>query len=61
MTRAQSLQRVALAYVVALGVAAAWLYAGPDAAHLWLDTLIADLLATLVVFAFSRGYGNSRR
>jgi steroid 5-alpha reductase family enzyme len=59
MTRAQSLQRVALAYVVALGVAAAWLYAGPDTAHLWLDTLLADLLATLVVFAFSRGYGNS--
>jgi steroid 5-alpha reductase family enzyme len=59
MTKAQSLLRVTLAYVVALGVGAAWLYLGPDTAHLWLDSLVADLLATLVVFVFSRIYRNS--
>jgi steroid 5-alpha reductase family enzyme len=40
-------------------VAAAWLAWGPDTRWLWLDTLIADVLATLVVFAASRRYGNS--
>ena len=32
---------------------------GPDTGRLWLDTFIADVLATLVVFAFSRAYRNS--
>src|SRR4051812_33220775 len=59
MTRAQSLLRVSLAYVVAAAVAGLWLYAGPDTAALWLDSLIADVLATVVVFGFSRFYGNS--
>ncbi|OBB58300.1 hypothetical protein A5757_17275 [Mycobacterium sp. 852013-51886_SCH5428379] len=44
---------------MALAVAAAWLAWGPDTGRLWLDTLIADVLATLVVFGFSRAYRNS--
>ncbi|OBK18944.1 hypothetical protein A5636_20105 [Mycobacterium asiaticum] len=40
-------------------MAAAWLMWGPDTGRLWLDTFIADVLATVVVFAFSRAYGNS--
>ena len=59
MTKAQSLLRVTLAYVAACAVAALWLYAGPDTGRLWLDSLIADVLATIVVFGFSRAYGNS--
>ena len=59
MSKARSLSIVTLAYVVAIAVAAAWLLWGPATGRLWLDTLIADVLATLVVFAFSRAYGNS--
>jgi steroid 5-alpha reductase family enzyme len=56
---AAGLIRVAAAYAVALLVAAIWLIWGPTTNTLWLDTLIADVLATLVVFAFSRRYRNS--
>ncbi|MCR8899268.1 DUF1295 domain-containing protein [Gordonia sp. GONU] len=59
MSRTASFVRVVLAYLVAFGVAAAWLWLGPDTGHLWLDTLIADLWATLVIFGFSRLYSNS--
>ncbi|WP_370331273.1 DUF1295 domain-containing protein [Mycolicibacterium hippocampi] len=59
MSKARSLTLVAIAYVVAVAVAAAWLVWGPTTGMLWLDTLIADLLATLVVFGFSRRYRNS--
>ncbi|GAA4376455.1 DUF1295 domain-containing protein [Nocardioides caricicola] len=59
MSRTRSLAHVLLAYVVAIGVGAAWLYAGPDTAYLWLDGLIADVLATLVIFGFSRFHHNS--
>ena len=59
MSKARSLSIVTLAYVVAVAVAAAWLLWGPATGRLWLDTLIADVLATMVVFAFSRAYGNS--
>jgi steroid 5-alpha reductase family enzyme len=59
MTRARSLALVAVAYVVAIAVAAGWLAWGPATGRLWLDTLVADVLATLVVFAFSRWYRNS--
>ncbi|WP_185975882.1 DUF1295 domain-containing protein [Mycolicibacterium sp. 018/SC-01/001] len=59
MSKARSLSIVTLAYVLAVAVAAAWLLWGPGTGRLWLDTLIADVLATLVVFAFSRAYGNS--
>ena len=58
-TRTRSLALVAVAYVIAIAVAAAWLIGGPATGRLWLDTLIADVLATLVVFAFSRRYRNS--
>jgi steroid 5-alpha reductase family enzyme len=51
--------RVVLTYVVAVGVGALWLLAGPDSGRLWLDALVADLLATLAVFASSRVHGNS--
>ncbi len=59
VSKARSLTLVAIAYVVAVAVAAAWLVWGPTTGMLWLDTLIADLLATLVVFGFSRRYRNS--
>jgi steroid 5-alpha reductase family enzyme len=48
-----------MAYAVALAVAASWLVWGPSTGRLWLDTFVADLVATLVVFAFSRVYKNS--
>ena len=59
MTKAAALIRVTIAYVVALAVAAAWLAYGADTRSLWLDTLIADILATAVIFGFSRAYRNS--
>ena len=59
MSKSASLVRVGFAYVVAVAVGAAWLLLGPDTAHLWLDGLIADTLATLVIFGFSRAHHNS--
>ncbi len=59
MSKTRSLAIVAGAYVVAIAIAAAWLGWGPRTGRLWLDTLIADVLATLVVFGFSRAYRNS--
>ena len=59
MSKARSLMVVALAYLIAVGVAAAWLHWGPSTGMLLLDTLIADVLATVVVFGFSRSYRNS--
>lgn len=59
MSKGASLARVAVAYVVAFGLGAAWLLGGPDTPHLWLDGLIADLIATLVVFVASRLHHNS--
>src|SRR5690348_11087150 len=59
MSKSQSLVRVAVAYLVAFGAGAAWLYLGPDTNHLWLDGLIADLIATAVVFGASRLHHNS--
>jgi steroid 5-alpha reductase family enzyme len=59
MTRSRSLAVVGGAYAIAVGVAAAWLAWGPATGRLWLDTLVADVLAALVVFAFSRVYRNS--
>ncbi len=50
---------ITAAYVVALAVALLWLTWGPSVGQLWADTLIADVLATLVIFVVSRAVGNS--
>ncbi|WP_319429062.1 DUF1295 domain-containing protein [Mycobacterium sp. RTGN5] len=57
--RSGSFYLVTVAYVLAVGVGAAWLLWGPATGRLWLDAFIADVLATLVVFVFSRAYRNS--
>ena len=59
LSRSASFARIAAAYAVALAVAAGWLGWGPSAPWLWLDTLVADVLATLVVFGASRLHHNS--
>jgi steroid 5-alpha reductase family enzyme len=59
LSRSASFARIAAAYAVALAVAAAWLAWGPGTQWLWLDTLVADVLATLVVFGASRLHHNS--
>ncbi|MEU0498400.1 DUF1295 domain-containing protein [Mycobacterium sp. NPDC006124] len=59
MSKTRSLAIVTVAYVVAVGVAAAWLWWAPSTGRLWLDTLVADALGTLVIFGFSRAYRNS--
>lgn len=59
VSKARSLILVGGAYVVAIAAAGCWLGWGPTTGRLWLDTLIADLLATVVVFGFSRMYKNS--
>ena len=59
MSKTRSLATVTVAYVLAIGAGRAWLSWGPGTGRLWLDTLIADLLATVVVFCFSRAYRNS--
>lgn len=59
MSKTASLARVGLAYLIAFGAATVWLVAGPDTDRLWLDGLIADLIATLVVFGASRLLHNS--
>ena len=58
-SKSRSLAVVTAAYVIAIGAGAAWLFLGPSTGRLWLDTLIADVVATLVVFTFSRIYRNS--
>ncbi len=58
-SKSSSLAIVTGLYVVAVAAAAAWLYLGPDTAYLWLDALVADLVATAVVFAGSRIVHNS--
>lgn len=59
VSKTRSLALIAVAYLVAVAAAAAWLAWGPTTGRLWLDTFVADVLATLVVFAFSRAFGNS--
>lgn len=59
MSKGASLTRIGIAYVLVAVVLFGWLAVGPDTAHLWLDALIADVLATFVIFAFSRFYKNS--
>ena len=59
MSKTRSLATVTVAYVLAVGTGWAWVSWGPGTGRLWLDTLIADLLATVVIFCFSRAYRNS--
>ena len=59
MSKGRSLALVTLAYVIAIAVGFGWLFWGPSTGLLLLDTLIADVLATAVVFVFSRVYRNS--
>lgn len=59
LSKSESLARVLVVYTVAFVVFIDWVIAGPRTGHLWLDGLIADLLATLVVFVASRMYRNS--
>lgn len=59
MSKTASLARVGLVYLIAFGAATVWLVWGPDAEWLWLDALIADLIATVLVFAGSRTLHNS--
>ncbi|MGY4708154.1 DUF1295 domain-containing protein [Mycolicibacterium sp. CBM1] len=58
--KTRSLLIVTAAYLLAVAAGAGWLLWGPSATGLlWLDALTADVLATLVVFIFSRAYRNS--
>lgn len=59
-SKAQSLFLVTVAYVIAIAAGAAWLVWGTSATGslLW-DAFTADVLATLVIFIFSRAYRNS--
>lgn len=59
MSKTESLVRVGIAYVLAFGAGAAWFAWGPTTPHLWLDGLIADLIATVVVYLASRMHKNS--
>lgn len=59
LSKTASLARVGLVYLIAFGAATIWLVWGPDTEWLWLDALIADLIATVLVFAGSRALHNS--
>ncbi|WP_067701352.1 DUF1295 domain-containing protein [Nocardia jejuensis] len=59
MSKTESIVRVGVAYLLAFGAGGAWLAWGPETFSLLLDGLIADLIATLVVFAASRLHKNS--
>lgn len=59
LTKTQSLIRVGIAYLCAIGAGGAWLAWGVDTSRLWLDGLIADLIATFVIFIASRIHRNS--
>ena len=59
MSKTASLARVGLVYLIAFGAATAYLLVGPDTDHLWLDGLVADLVATVLVFVGSRTLRNS--
>jgi steroid 5-alpha reductase family enzyme len=59
VSKTASLVRITVAYAVAIAAALAWLVLGPDTDRLWLDAFLADVVATLVIFGFSRAYKNS--
>ena len=57
LSKSSSLAWITLAYICAIGVALAWLHMVE--LPTLLNSLIADLLATLVIFSFSRSFKNS--
>ncbi|MBB4855939.1 steroid 5-alpha reductase family enzyme [Mycobacteroides chelonae] len=57
--KSQSLILIGVANVIAVGVGVLWLFWGPTTGRMWLNSLIADVLATVVIFVFSRLYRNS--
>ncbi|HCS57006.1 MAG TPA: DUF1295 domain-containing protein [Gordonia polyisoprenivorans] len=59
MTRSAGFLRIGIAYTLAIAVGLVWLLWGPHVSMPWLDALIADVLATLVIFIFSRAHHNS--
>ncbi|HSV37197.1 MAG TPA: DUF1295 domain-containing protein [Nocardioidaceae bacterium] len=59
MSKTASLVRITVAYTVAISTAVGWLAWGPDTGRLWLDGFLADVVATIVIFGFSRAYQNS--
>lgn len=59
MTKARSLVWIFLAYLLCTGAALAYLLYGPLTSSLLFNTFIADVIATLVIFAFSRCFKNS--
>lgn len=58
-SKAVSLFWVGLCYVICFVVGWLWLHDGPKTQWPLLDAFIADLLMTLVIFLFSRIFGNS--
>lgn len=59
MSRFDALVRVTVVYVIAFLGFASWLAVGPRTGHIWLDGLMADVLATVIVFLASRWHHNS--
>lgn len=58
-SKARSLFWVGLCYLLCFVVGWLWLTMGPKSGWPMLDALIADLWMTLVIFIFSRAFGNS--
>lgn len=58
-TKSQSLWIVATAYLLCIGIGAGYLAWAPSTGSPLLDAFIADVLATLVIFGFSRAFHNS--
>jgi len=59
MSKAQSLIRISVAYALAFGAGGIWFFHGPSTGRPWADGLVADLIATLIVFVASRMHRNS--
>ena len=58
-TKSQSLWIVLTAYLLCFGIGARYLAWAPSTGSPLLDAFIADVLATLVIFGFSRAFHNS--
>lgn len=59
LSRPKTMAMVSGAYVVSMVIGLAWLKLGPTTHSLLWDSLIADLVMTVVVFVFSRALKNS--